>query len=108
MFVLDLPSVNAYAVLFLGWMMFTREAVDIFSDEELEVISAHELAHLNEPLIAKLEPPSRKLIDERYARKMSVAELARSYGRSESWVAVTLFRIRRALHACLTRSELAL
>jgi RNA polymerase sigma-70 factor (ECF subfamily) len=61
-----------------------------------------------EECLGKLEPPSRKLIDERYALKRSVAELARSYGRTESWVAVTLFRIRRALHACLTRSEPAL
>jgi Zn-dependent protease with chaperone function len=53
-FVLNLPSVNAYAVLFLGWLMFTREAEAMFADEELEAISAHELAHLNEPFLAKL------------------------------------------------------
>jgi Zn-dependent protease with chaperone function len=53
-FILNLPTANAYAVLFLGWLMFTREAEAIFTDEELETISAHELAHLNEPLLAKL------------------------------------------------------
>src|SRR5262249_31164467 len=51
---LDLPTATAYPVLFCGWLMSTREAEGLFTDEELEVISAHELAPLNEPLLAKL------------------------------------------------------
>jgi hypothetical protein len=32
--------------------------------------------------------------------------MARSFHKSESWVAVTLFRIREALRTCMTKAEL--
>lgn len=55
--------------------------------------------------LEKLPPHSRELLQERYAGRRSVADLARSQGKSPSWLAVTLFRIREALRACLAGGE---
>lgn len=52
--------------------------------------------------MAKLPPHSRELLERRYAGQVSLGRIARTLRRSESWVAVTLFRIRETLRACLT------
>lgn len=50
-----------------------------------------------------LAPEARRLIDERYLADKPVHEIARLLQRSANWVAVSLFRIRKTLHLCLSR-----
>ena len=59
-----------------------------------------------EDCLSKLTPRSRELIDEKYTRRMPIVTMARSFQKSESWIAVTLFRIREALRTCITKAEL--
>ena len=59
-----------------------------------------------ENCLSKLTPRSRELIDHKYTRRAAIETMARSFQKSESWVAVTLFRIREALRTCMTKAEL--
>jgi RNA polymerase sigma-70 factor, ECF subfamily len=51
--------------------------------------------------IEKLPDPSRKLIERRYFERTTVKQLAQTLNRTESWTAVTLFRIRDVLRSCM-------
>ena len=51
----------------------------------------------------KLPGDSRKLIEQRYFSKLSVRELAKLNNRTETWIAVNLFRIRDMLKVCMMR-----
>jgi Zn-dependent protease with chaperone function len=46
--ILNLPSANAGALPFFGWITFLRELPEVLSEPELEAVTAHELAHLRE------------------------------------------------------------
>lgn len=59
-----------------------------------------------EDCLSKLTPRSRELIEEKYTRRAPIVQMAQSFRKSESWVAVTLFRIREALRTCITKAEL--
>jgi RNA polymerase sigma-70 factor, ECF subfamily len=59
-----------------------------------------------EDCLSKLTPRSRELIDEKYTRRAPIEKMAQSFQKSESWIAVTLFRIREALRTCITKAEL--
>jgi RNA polymerase sigma-70 factor (ECF subfamily) len=59
-----------------------------------------------EDCLSKLTPRSRELIEEKYTRRSPIVKMAQSLQKSESWVAVTLFRIREALRTCMTKAEL--
>jgi RNA polymerase sigma-70 factor (ECF subfamily) len=60
-----------------------------------------------EDCLSKLTPRSRELIDEKYTRRAPIVKMAQSFQKSESWIAVTLFRIREALRTCITKAETA-
>jgi RNA polymerase sigma-70 factor, ECF subfamily len=59
-----------------------------------------------EDCLSKLTPRSRELIAEKYTRRAPIEQMAQSFQKSESWIAVTLFRIREALRTCITKAEL--
>jgi len=59
-----------------------------------------------EDCLSKLTPRSRELIEEKYTRRAPIEQMAQSFQKSESWIAVTLFRIREALRTCITKAEL--
>ncbi len=59
-----------------------------------------------EDCLSKLTPRSRELINEKYTQRKPIETMARSFQKSESWIAVTLFRIREALRTCMTKAEL--
>jgi len=59
-----------------------------------------------EDCLSKLTPRSRELIAEKYTRRAPIVKMAASFQKSESWIAVTLFRIREALRTCMTKTEL--
>jgi len=59
-----------------------------------------------ENCLSKLTPRSRELIDHKYTRRAPIEKMAQSFHKSESWVAVTLFRIREALRTCMTKAEM--
>jgi len=58
-----------------------------------------------ENCLSKLTPRSRELIEEKYTRQAPIVKMAKSFQKSESWIAVTLFRIREALRTCMTKAE---
>lgn len=60
-----------------------------------------------EDCLSKLAPRSRELIDHKYTRRAPIGQMAQSFQKSESWVAVTLFRIREALRTCMTKAEMS-
>jgi RNA polymerase sigma-70 factor (ECF subfamily) len=60
-----------------------------------------------EDCLSKLTPRSRQLIDHKYTRRAPIEKMAQSFQKTESWVAVTLFRIREALRSCMTKAELS-
>ena len=49
-----LPAANAFAVPFLGRIVFTPRLLEILDEAEIQAICAHELAHLGEPLLVRL------------------------------------------------------
>jgi RNA polymerase sigma-70 factor (ECF subfamily) len=51
--------------------------------------------------LEELAPEARRLIRERYYEDRAVNDIARLLERSASWVAVTLFRIRKTLLVCI-------
>jgi RNA polymerase sigma-70 factor (ECF subfamily) len=54
-----------------------------------------------EECLRRLPPAARDLLERRYAARAPLAAIARALGRTKSWVAVTLFRIRETLRRCL-------
>jgi RNA polymerase sigma-70 factor (ECF subfamily) len=54
-----------------------------------------------EECLAEIPPHLRRLIEDRYRHERTVREIAVEWGRTEEWVRVTLFRVRRQLRACI-------
>jgi len=81
-------------------------------DEGMASLRGDEETHREESIerlencLSKLTPRSRELIDHKYTRRAPIEKMARSFQKSESWVAVTLFRIREALRTCMTKAEM--
>lgn len=63
--------------------------------------TSRELAALEECL-QKLPGPQRALVDERYGSGTPVRTMAGRSGQGENALAALLYRIRRALHECIT------
>ncbi|MBA3938682.1 MAG: sigma-70 family RNA polymerase sigma factor [Planctomycetes bacterium] len=57
--------------------------------------------------LEELAPEARRLIRERYYEDRAVNDIARLLERSASWVAVTLFRIRKTLLVCIRQGGAA-
>jgi len=55
--------------------------------------------------LQKLPEGGWQLIQLRYFQRQSVREMATALGRTESWVAVNLFRIRQGLRECMQRRD---
>lgn len=51
--------------------------------------------------LARLSEPVRRLVEGHHLRGESVADLAEAANRSANWVAVALFRARKALAGCM-------
>jgi RNA polymerase sigma-70 factor, ECF subfamily len=71
-------------------------------EREDDTVPERELATLRRCL-DELAPEARRLVDERYVADKPVNEIARLLQRTSNWVAVSLFRIRKTLHLCLSR-----
>lgn len=56
--------------------------------------------------IESLPDHSRDLIRKRYFDRLSVRDIARGMNRTETWAAVTLFRIRDVLRECMMKEAL--
>jgi RNA polymerase sigma-70 factor (ECF subfamily) len=79
-----------------------RQGIDSAQETDLE---REELAGRLRKCLDQLEKVARELIAKRYGEGMAIGRLALLFKRTESWVAVTLFRIRQTLRTCLSRSE---
>ncbi len=53
--------------------------------------------------LTKLPEESRQLIQQRYYNKLSIRELAQIHHKTETWVAVALFRVRDILRDCMMK-----
>lgn len=53
--------------------------------------------------LKKLPDESRNLVQQRYFNRMSVRDIAKLNNRTESWAAVSLFRIRDILRDCMMK-----
>lgn len=53
--------------------------------------------------LTKLPDDSRKLIEQRYFNRLSIRDLAALTHRTETWVAVALFRVRDILKDCMMK-----
>jgi RNA polymerase sigma-70 factor (ECF subfamily) len=80
--------------------------------ESLESLESADAGDESEERVARLRKcldrlpaEQRALVDRRYADGVPPDRLAQLVGRTENWVAVNLFRIRRALQACIERAE---
>jgi RNA polymerase sigma-70 factor, ECF subfamily len=71
-------------------------------DDQAEV----RLRGLQECLL-ELSPEASRLIRSRYYEDRPLDEIAGVFARSQSWVAVTLFRIRKTLLACMRQRGVA-
>ncbi len=63
-------------------------------------IASDEAVYLEECL-ANLPETMRRLVEEFYCQEASVGEIAQRQGRTEAWVRVTLFRVRKQLRSCI-------
>lgn len=88
----------------------------VFDEEVLAYLAerqADRAAELGDRLAAlrgcleKLPPPSRKLLEQRYAPGGSVKDLAESDGRSVAALSQVLYRIREKLHNCIETARAA-
>ncbi len=84
----------------------------IFDDDVLEQVADEAQAHPHiasddhvamEECLNRLPPRQRELIRKRYAPDGTVKQLAAEMGRTAESLAVTLFRIRKALLECIQR-----
>jgi RNA polymerase sigma-70 factor (ECF subfamily) len=89
---------------------FAREQVNRSRLEQLQLAellaqsaqsAPPEEASFLEECLAELPPHLGRLIEDRYRHERAVREIAVQWGRTEEWVRVTLFRVRRQLRACI-------
>jgi len=94
---------------------FAREQVNRSRLEQLQLAellaeaaqpAPPEEATFLEECLAEIPPHLRRLIEDRYRHDRTVREIAVQWDRTEEWVRVTLFRVRRQLRACI-ESKLA-
>ena len=88
-----------------------EELLAASSRQELEADGRSEEAEerlrgLQECLLA-LSPDAKQLIRSRYYENRPIGEIASLCDRSQSWVAVTLFRIRKTLLICMRQRGVA-
>ena len=67
------------------------------ADSPEDLVSARELARMINDWLGKVDPVRRKAFVLRYFDSESVKSISRMLGRSESWVKITLMRLRDAL-----------
>lgn len=63
----------------------------------------HILDHLR-TCLDTLSPTARQLVEAHYRDGIALTDLAQEAGRGDSWIRMTLLRIRRALAACMARN----
>jgi RNA polymerase sigma-70 factor (ECF subfamily) len=89
---------------------FAREQVNRSRLEQLQLAELLAQTAQHEPpeeatfleeCLAELPSHLRRLIEDRYRYERTVREIAVQWGRTEEWVRVTLFRVRRQLRACI-------
>lgn len=90
-------------------LRFAREQQNLSKFEQLQIAdlaqrheqeSGDEVIFLEECL-GRLPETMRRLLDERYHHGHSSMQIAKSWGRTEEWVRVTLLRVRRQLRGCI-------
>jgi RNA polymerase sigma-70 factor (ECF subfamily) len=90
-------------------LRFAREKQNLSKFEQLQIADLSE-RHEQDPgdevvfleeCLGLLPENLRRLLDDRYKHGHSGAEIAKSWGRTEEWVRVTLLRVRRQLRACI-------
>lgn len=81
------------------------EAVSVESERQAEHLE--ELRHALRPCLTTLTAGNRDLVERRYFRGMSIANIAQDVDRTVSSVKVALLRSRRFLSECIQRRMVA-
>lgn len=79
----------------------------VSAEAERQAGHLEELRHALRPCLATLTAGNRDLVERRYFRAMSIADIARDVDRTVSAVKVALLRSRRHLSECIQRRMLA-
>lgn len=85
-------------------LLLDADLAATLSDEAQE--QAGEIDSMREtlrPCISLLAPKSREILERRYFRGMSIADIAEAVGRTVGAVKVALLRIRRQLATCVEK-----
>lgn len=83
-----------------------RVVVEAALEEEQGAEREEEYAERLRACLAGLPDHSRDLVLKRYYDRLTVREIARRMNRTETWAAVTLFRIREVLRECMMKEAL--
>jgi RNA polymerase sigma-70 factor (ECF subfamily) len=71
----------------------------------LEREEGEERSRKLEECFSKLPPHAREILTQRYREQVPLRKLATSFNKTETWIAVTLHRLREALRVCMMRAE---
>lgn len=82
-------------------LVLDNDVVELMAAEIAEVQDERDLAAL-ESCLAALPARQRELIADRYDRGETVRAIAKRLGQPENALAALLYRIRKALHDCIT------
>ncbi len=78
-------------------------AVSTISNTGIHDYQSDPLSQLSE-CMAKLNDQSRELITDRYYNTLSIHEISKKTGRTNTWVTSTLHRVRSALKTCIEKN----
>jgi len=86
------------------------ELEGLLIDESLSSLAAEreedeERSRKLQECISKLPPHAREILSKRYREQVTLRKLAATLNRTETWIAVTLHRLRESLRACVMRAE---
>jgi RNA polymerase sigma-70 factor (ECF subfamily) len=88
-----------------------EELLAASSRKELEADGRSEQAEARlrglQECLLELSPDAKQLIRNRYYENRPIGEIAGLCDRSQTWVAVTLFRIRKTLLTCMRQRGVA-
>lgn len=82
-------------------LVLDNDVVELVAEEIAEAQDDRELAAL-ETCLAALPPRQREMIAARYEQGETVRAIAKRLGQPENALAALLYRVRKALHDCIT------
>ncbi|MDA0284608.1 MAG: sigma factor-like helix-turn-helix DNA-binding protein, partial [Planctomycetota bacterium] len=86
------------------WLGFSSELVETLANEAEPLLTDFEQRHgALRHCVEKLQENDREIVRAHYETELSLAEISAEAGRSVGALKQVLFRVRRALRACIER-----